>query len=185
MGDVDENYPANLSANLFPNEIAAPSTASPQFKDSARKNIPKLETQRFVSTPISDAIETSSIISDSDRQLIEILHSDSTEAEIQMIDGLIESPELFLILPSEKQTFFLYSIMYVCEFLYRDIEKGTAPPGIMENFEVNGRNYEEYRTDLQYLLHAVNSEFPGVLRIYSEKTSTYLKRSTNKFDIFG
>ncbi|VDO13274.1 unnamed protein product [Rodentolepis nana] len=184
MADVDENYPANFSSILFPNESLAPSTASPQFEVSTCKGdlnyTPKMQTQGFASTTISDAIEKNPIISDSDGQLIQFLHSDSTGAELQMIDDLIDSPEQFLTLPSEKQAFVLYWIMYICEFLYRDIEKGTVPPGIMQKFEVKGRSYEEYRTDLQYLLHAVNGEFPGVLQIYRDITSTYLKKTTSK-----
>ncbi|KAM3172685.1 hypothetical protein ACTXT7_014028 [Hymenolepis weldensis] len=140
------------------------------------EKINQLQTQSYASTLVSGAIEKGSTISDSDQQLTEILLSPSTDAEIQMIDRLIESPELFPTLPSEKQAFVLYWIMFICEFLHRDIEKGTFPSGIIQNFEVNGRNYGEYRTDLQYMLHAVNSEFPGVLQIYLENINSYLEK---------
>ncbi|VUZ51596.1 unnamed protein product, partial [Hymenolepis diminuta] len=141
MIDVDEDYPDNLSMNPVSSEKETYSAVSPQYRKGYSnpscgfKEINHLQTQSCASTLVSGAIEKSKIFSDSNQQSTGILLSPSTDAEIQMIDRLIESPELFPTLPSEKQAFVLYWIMFICEFLHRDIEKGTFPSGIIQNFE--------------------------------------------------
>ncbi|KAM7537471.1 hypothetical protein Aperf_G00000078532 [Anoplocephala perfoliata] len=105
----------------------------------------------------------------------------NNDPDLELVDYLIGYPEFFFNLPSEKQAFVIYWILFICEFLPLDIENCIYPPDVIQRFAVGRRNYTDYSADLQYLLYATNEKMPGILQIYIEGANNYREKCGSRF----